>query len=184
MRPMRLILFLMTSLVAVSPLACSSGVDPGSADEPVAGPAHAAALAEAKAVYLEAMVECLRSYGLAVSVDEDARGIEGKTPPGMTSEEYLAHFGRCEEELVALRRIDAPAQPTADYFAGAYDYYLTVKGCLERLGFVVPDPPSKDAYIESQGTVWFPYENVRPSAVGHERWEEINMQCPQEYRPY
>jgi hypothetical protein len=149
-------------------------------EHPVAGPEHAAAIAQAKLEYAEAIVECLRLRGFNVSVNDDGSGISGRNVG--RDEEFLRQSDECESELVAAGRIEAPATASREYFEGAYEYNLKVKACLEAEGYTVSEPPTKDSYVESQGENWVPYDAVVTNSLAN--WEEINRLCPQDYRPY
>ena len=148
---------------------------------PVAGPDHAAAIAQAREEYVLAMVQCLRRHGINASADPRG-GIASSH--NLAHTDYFALLDECEGDLVASGRIYPPAEPTPEYFAGAYEYNLTLKSCLEGLGFAVPEPPSKDDYIESQGAIWSPYDAVDRRMPSRAQRIEINRLCPQEYSPY
>lgn len=166
-------------MVALLTVACTRG-EPLLVDEPpVAGPEHAAAIAQAKLEYVEAMVVCLQLRGFDVSVNDDGNGISSRNV-GIV--EYFKQSDECEGELVAAGRIEPPATASREYFEGAYEYNLTVKACLEAEGYTVSEPPTKDSYVESQGENWVPYDAVVTNSLAE--WEEINRLCPQDYRPY
>lgn len=177
-------LLIVSVAVVMTMLVGGCGSDEGAvdADAPVSGPAHAAAIAEAKGVWLENMAECLNGKGLDTIVIDGA--LSSTQNDSNASLDVLTLNDECQSELVDAGVLDPPAAPTEEYFSGAYDYNLTVKACLAEQGHETPDPPSREAYIEAQGANWSPYAEIDTAVLGVDGWDRLNELCPQDYLPY
>ncbi|MGO1594775.1 MAG: hypothetical protein ACTHW1_10875 [Ancrocorticia sp.] len=65
-----------------------------------------------------------------------------------------------------------------------YDYDIsTVVPCLEELGYVVEEPPSKESWVDAmvvEGIAWNPYDSLKTGelASDHAKLGEIYTACP------
>ena len=185
-----------TALVVLAMVAaCSGSGDPApstsqaavpAVDEPVAGPAHGEQLEATRTEFLELMAQCMRDKGIAASAADGA--VEFDSADEADVNVLLDAWRGCESGLAAQGRIEPPSQPTAEYFSGLYDYYITLAECLERQGYSIPDPPSKDSFVEANGFLgsfedaWFPYKYVELETIGPERADQLMQECPPDYR--
>jgi len=86
----------------------------------------------------------------------------------------------CEHEAIEVGVLEPePTDPEA-FYRELYAFYLTVKECLEGEGYQVPEPPSLEAFVESAGSVWYPYDLVPVS-----RQEKLKeTRCPDTWRAW
>ncbi|AEI13386.1 hypothetical protein [Cellulomonas gilvus] len=136
----------------------------------------------------------------------DDKGWDRTMMAGGGSEEPFV-FGK-DEDRSELERFDAdveecrielgypaPHEPTADELGVQYDAEQDVAACLEHLGFDIPEPPSREAWVEAlisgredgaSAEVWSPYgelarmvEDDPGNAELAGRIERAEVQCPQ-----
>lgn len=128
--------------------------------------------------YEAAFVACLRGQGqdvepgaVAVRVPTDA---EGRPLPGAVDSARTANQ-HCAEQ------VSDPAFYGSVDLGAEYERLLDVRDCLHDQGHVIPDPPSKDAWIEvaarDQGDWWAPY-----AYFGDPNDPETNHVTPDEMR--
>lgn len=117
-------------------------------------------------------LSCLVDTGIEVTSQPDG-GYQ--IDPGGLSEAAFEEVGRqCQEQTGPY---PTPAPITAEEASGLYDLNLEAVQCLERQGVSVPEPPSRDQYIdallesyETNVAPWTPYDGVGSA------YED---QCPQ-----
>ena len=118
------------------------------------------------------VVTCINEAGFSVSVYQDL-SIRVDLP-----EEQMAALGRAEDICWAEAEARYPAAPppTAEEL---YDLNLEAAACLEALGYPIPEPPTKDTWLDAYpgDVLWYPHSYV-PN-VGEETWLRINRACPQ-----
>ena len=71
------------------------------------------------------------------------------------------------------------AELSRDELAFTYDYYRqSLAPCLDNLGFRILAPPTRQAFIESDGN-WSPYDSVFTGFLDSEEIGTIEHVCPQ-----
>lgn len=116
------------------------------------------------------IVACANDHGFAVTIDPDG----GIGFASVTPEQNQLAFAielACEHGL----HVRKPAPLTMEQLEKMYAYMVALAGCLEAQGYSVADPPSLDAYIDSQGD-WNPYDGL---SLGLDAWVPLNRTCPQ-----
>jgi hypothetical protein len=119
--------------------------------------------------------DCLRSHGFERrQLSEDVWAVD--VPPEQT-DIYLAAQTTCAEEAGFLT--DEPvAPPSPEYLDGYYTALLETATCLIDRGHQVPEPPSREAFIEAGDSAWHPYD-VIVDTLTQAGWNEVNAICPQ-----
>ncbi len=166
--------WLVTALsVAVS--ACGGSGDQVVPDT-VSSPELAKYVAARQAEVDRVIVECLRRFGVAAEVAEGGVEVFGAVDQGRLE----ALLEACEHEAIEVGVLEPePTDPEA-FYRELYAFYLTVKECLEGEGYQVPEPPSLEAFVESAGSVWYPYDLVPVS-----RQEKLKeTRCPDTWRAW
>jgi hypothetical protein len=84
------------------------------------------------------------------------------------------------DECVHRAYAALPPVPSADadYYAHYYDFLLELKACVETAGYEVPEPPSRDSFVESEGANWHPYQNM--DRLGDAALAALERTCPQD----
>jgi hypothetical protein len=85
-------------------------------------------------------------------------------------------FDECVHRAYAALPPVPPAD--ADYYAHYYDFLLELKACVETAGYEVPEPPSRDSFVESEGANWHPYQNM--DRLGDAALAALERTCPQD----
>jgi hypothetical protein len=118
------------------------------------------------------MQQCMAEKGWDVEVLPDG-GIVSDVPPEQISQRNQA-MGEC-----AKQHGDAGPQPppSEEEYRQAYRELLKTAECLQAEGFEVDPAPSEDAFVESQGAIWSPYDTITPQS--EREWLELNAKCPQ-----
>jgi hypothetical protein len=116
------------------------------------------------------LVECVNDQGFAVTLDPDGGigfGSVSAEQNGLATAVYFA----CKAGL----RLQAPEPLTSAQWEKVYAYEVALASCVAELGYSVSDPPSLDAYIDSQGD-WSPYFDLPDSALLN---LDLIRTCPQ-----
>lgn len=127
---------------------------------------------------------CLERHGFLQVKTEVEIGTERievyQTDAGGRVEELRSATDECHSRAYAM----LPPGPVIDeaYYERFFDFLLDLKECLEGEGWTVPDPPSKEVWVESEGAVWHPYE--RMGALSGERLAALEAVCPQHPSDY
>lgn len=116
---------------------------------------------------------CLEENGFTVSLDGE--GVSSVDVPEDQDEVFLQIAAECRSE--AGWRLLGP--PTPEELGLAFDARIQVADCLEGLGYLVTDPPSRAAWIDSGGTMWDPYDNLIPGvSISEDEYDRISATCP------
>jgi hypothetical protein len=117
--------------------------------------------------YLEA---CVESAGFDATVEGDGLAVRY----GDQRAYYEQVRETCFQAAVDSGLVAPQGPLDEEFLAAQYEAFLLTYECMVREGYPVTDPPSKDAYIESEGVSWHPYERLGgdPSA--------IEAKCPQD----
>ena len=116
------------------------------------------------------VVACVNDHGFAVTLDPDG-GVGFGSVASEQNQLAFAVVLACEHGL----DIRGPAPLSTVQLEKMYAYMVALAGCLEAQGYSVADPPSLDAYMDSQGN-WNPYDGL---SVGLDDWVALNRACPQ-----
>lgn len=111
-----------------------------------------------KEEFANAYIACLATHGVTGSVTLDGHvlidspvGPDGQAPAGL-QEANIAAGEACNDEVPWFPEPDA---------AEDYARMLDVRSCLIDQGFTIPEPPSRDVWIESTTSMtsmpWTPY---------------------------
>ncbi len=118
---------------------------------------------------------CLRDLGWEVDIDWDGGIIAGSdTIPAAQVDQYFTDEQTCLDQAWAVFAVDGPEK------ARLYDAELATRDCLNVEGHDIPEPPSKQVYLDSYDTaLWmaWSYVDVRPMSESNLR--ELNQRCPQ-----
>jgi hypothetical protein len=118
------------------------------------------------------VVNCLNGEGFSASVYQDL-SVKIDVP-----EEQMGAFAAVEDACwqAADERYPAAPPPTAEQL---YDLYLEAAACLEAEGYPIPEPPTRDSWVDAYPgrVLWHPHSFV-PN-VGEETWLRLNRVCPQ-----
>ena len=115
---------------------------------------------------------CLRDHGVSV----EQSGPTGILYTGTEEQSYLwmAYFDACRAGL----NIPDESTTTSADIAWVYDFWLDQAECLRGLGYSVPDPPSRESFVENYPVVdWVPYRFVPNGEI-----PRAEKTCPQD--PY
>jgi hypothetical protein len=127
--------------------------------------------------WAETQAACLTAAGLP------ARSVSG----GFTIDGYgaLTPVQAVVAQWTCLKQY--PVDPRENGYLGideilyAYDYFVDRLGpCLSLLGYDVPLPPDRLAYVGTlrTGMYWNPYDAVVATGATDEDWERVDARCP------
>ena len=124
----------------------------------------------------EARVVCFREHGLAASVDPDG----GVTIAGGTDDtaRMFEINQTCEERLIERGILEPEPTDAEAFYRELCDFYLTLIACLEGEGYAVPDPPTIDTFVSTNGE-WNPYSFVQVTAGS-----DVKARCPETWRAW
>lgn len=124
------------------------------------------------------MVRCMTDKGWEVQLDNDGWSTTVGVPV-----EQLEQFDSDMDDCRATFGLDQPPPPPTQQEAEeAYDLLTgAVSDCVRELGYTVPEPPSKRAYVEnltSGGLAdWHPYY-VPEAEESFAVYQEVRAECP------
>lgn len=102
---------------------------------------------------------CLQDSGFAVQIIEqrgDLTVLQSET--GGQDEAFRQAFVTCEAEAERLGLLLPRREPTEDELRELYRLYMWTHQCLIEHDFETTPPPSEEAWIESGGRLWHPYD--------------------------
>jgi hypothetical protein len=120
--------------------------------------------------------ECLADRGFPSESVPSASGGLWRAP---IAEDQAEAFRLASEECLIESGLltGEPIQPpSSEYLSAYYDFLLELAQCVEAQGYPVRDPPSRETFIESEGAIWHPYEQVGAS---EEDFLQLEEACPQ-----
>lgn len=125
------------------------------------------------------LATCLEERGWSVEKDEkDAAAIKVPDLPDEQEALFLKDAQACYKEN-GLQI----AEPTDDDIVAGYHSLVALKSCLGELGYVVPDPPSLDAYVDAfpygEEAGWHPYALLDWGHLSQQEQDHILEECPQ-----
>lgn len=122
---------------------------------------------------------CLQERGWPVELDEkDSSAIDVPDLPDEQEVIFLEDVRTCRDEN-GLQI----AEPTRRDAIEGYHALVELKSCLAGLGYVVPDPPSLDAYLDAYPSGdaggWHPYALLEWGQLTQQQQDRIQEECPQ-----
>jgi hypothetical protein len=99
------------------------------------------------------------------------------------AEEQGAMFDRasdgCAQNLLDAGLMRPTTHPTREQLEERYAYLLDAAECLKAQGVTPPDPPSLEAYIESEGFIWIPHGAIGEQISDLDEMDAVFRACPQ-----
>lgn len=93
---------------------------------------------------------------------------------------FRAAMDECYGEVGLLDGSPIPP-PSPEYLSNYFDFLVALKGCVDdHATFSVPDPPSRESFIESGGSNWHPYD-PRWMSASPEEFVVLESACPQDF---
>lgn len=125
------------------------------------------------------LTDCLAERGFVRVLEVDEAGRTFYRTDAAGQEEILQQaFTECTELTFS---VDPPGSAVdLDYYAAYYEFLLALRDCVIGEGYPVGDPPSKDAFVESQGAIWHPYEDM--DTVPPVELARLEEACPQVFK--
>ncbi len=122
-------------------------------------------------------VACLNDNGYPVTLIPPGDGISYSAVPPEQSLEANEVSKACREGL----RLPQPVPPTHEQISEAYDWALETASCLEKEGFSIPAPPTREVFIDSYFVdPWVPFAYADPAnTLSPIEWSVLNAKCPQ-----
>jgi hypothetical protein len=117
--------------------------------------------------------DCLNEAGIDATVTEDGLRVEVAAGQDYS---YRLESLICHARYPLQDKFNSLSQ---DQIGRLYDYQTgPLTECLNDAGFSVPDPPTKQSFVEQYGSSvpWTAYQEVN---VTEQAWQDINEQCPQ-----
>lgn len=153
----------MVVLVLWSTAGCAEGGDGGGESATGAAPAGSR-----RAVDLVA--ECMRDQGLEVTVLGSIDGQVGIVRDNrvVSDAQFDTAYERCNGELLDTGLIAPPIMDRAA-LGEQYDRLVEAAECLTALGYDVAPPSSREAYIDSRGAAWSPFDSIGAETGPDER---------------
>ena len=130
---------------------------------------------EHRSAWARWVAECYTRSGYPASEDPPGSGVVSYRGPNAPDFVTSTAKQRCDAESL-LRFPDPPPPETRGDWETIYRRVLDTAACLEAEGHNVPDPPTLDAFIDSDGD-WDPYLAV--DDVSNDEWNRLLGVCPQ-----
>ena len=131
------------------------------------------------------LLECAHDQGIPFVRTPDGEGIDFKNVPLDQNATAGAVLDACRAGL----NIADPEPLTIEDVEKLYDHLVAMVPCLESFGLTIPEPPSKDVFLDTYPMCvsciiyhewWDPFANVcvRPGGMDRERYDQITQACP------
>lgn len=136
--------------------------------------------------YVTALIlQCAQDQGIPLVYTPDGEGIDFKNVPLDQNATASAVEAACRAGL----KVADPEPLTVEDVEKLYDHLVAMVPCLESFGVNVPEPPSKEVFLDTYPMcvsciiyhdVWNPFANVwvRPGGMDRERYVQITQACP------
>lgn len=126
-------------------------------------------------------VTCLVDQGIPAVLLPDGGVGFGNIPPEQAQAQREAAY-RCSVRFPFDPRYEQPL--SNEQLQILYEYRTgELAECLKSEGYIVPDPPTVEVFIESHAdpgaVVWHPYPEDDPRLHDMDEWYRINEVCPQ-----
>ena len=126
------------------------------------------------------VLECMRRYGFDGEIDERDLGINFGKIPDEQFDRFLEVGEICRKEEFERYGLTL-GLPTREELEASYRMNLYVRECMIMEGYPVSQPPSLEAYIESLGAIWHPYDAFVESGQGGVfGLSKLQETCPQD----
>jgi hypothetical protein len=126
----------------------------------------------------ELLVRCIQDQGFAVEVIPPGDGISFAAVPVDQNQAAVDAAEACEAGL-GLPELTA-ADYTVEIRELMYEYQLALRQCLISAGYDIPEPPSRDYFVDSFfNNPWNAYTSVPGSDLTDTGPGSISYRCPQ-----
>jgi hypothetical protein len=130
-------------------------------------------------------LECAQDQGMPLVYTSDGEGISFENVPL----DQNATAGAVLEACRAGLNVADPEPLTIEDVEKLYDHLVAMVPCLESFGLTIPEPPSKDVFLDTYPNCvnciiyhewWDPFANVYVGFGGmdRDRYDEIKQSCP------
>jgi hypothetical protein len=178
-------------IVSVAMIAALAGCSPGGDDPSITQPTTpppasvstettppSAGAADPWEHYIRDMVRCLTDKGWDIDDGGDGYGVHGGVPLAQV-DQFDADKDACQARF-GYDQLPGPSV-SHDEAEDIYDLLLGVADCVRALGYDVPPPPSKQAFVEQLVAhpipSWHPYDEVfqrgNPAEI-----QRVEAECP------
>ncbi|MEX0796026.1 MAG: hypothetical protein WD274_04975 [Acidimicrobiia bacterium] len=120
------------------------------------------------------MVDCLQEDGWPASLLDGGFTIADDPRTATEQEEAVE---ACFDHLMDQGLIPSVEPLTGEMLEARYEYLLSMQECLESEGHSLPEPPSRESFIDSQGINWTPF-GLLPE-MGSGEFSRLTEICPQ-----
>ncbi|WP_062464343.1 hypothetical protein [Demequina soli] len=110
----------------------------------------------------DAIYSCMVDRGLPITIENGGYSYDNTVLDQGTID---ATFDTCESELMSSGEIGADPLDDPAYLSAVFDDLLVQAECLVSHGYPVDEPPSREAWIDSKGAVWSPFDAVADGTV-------------------
>lgn len=118
--------------------------------------------------------DCMELRGFLTVQDSDGIWV---THDGGTPDAYREATSGCFMAVAGVLPSGPPAD--RDWFSAYYDFLVELMECVREQGHPVPDPPSREVFIDTEGATWHPYDpRWTPPTV----WDSLEKICPQDFQ--
>jgi hypothetical protein len=126
----------------------------------------------------ELLVRCIQDQGFAVEVIPPGDGISFAAVPVDQNQAAVDAAEACEAGL-GLPELTA-ADYTDEIRELMYKYQLALRQCLISAGYDIPEPPSRDSFVDNFfNDPWNAYTSVPGSDLTDTGPDSISYRCPQ-----
>lgn len=125
--------------------------------------------------YLIALAACMREQGYDAKVEEGGLFVGGVFDRGRA----MADQRTCQEQIDPAR-LQPPPKKTRAQFEAMYRYVVAQTECMREAGYPVSDPPPLQVYVDSEGTAFDPYGDLRLRGIGFSHEDLIRCQGVEE----
>jgi hypothetical protein len=118
---------------------------------------------------------CLRELGWEVDIDWDGGILADSTKIPMAQlEQYRTDERACLEQAWAALEVDAHEREEL------YSKELATRECLISEGHDIPEPPSKQVYLDTYDDgLWMAWSYVDVRELNEDQYRALNLACPQ-----
>jgi hypothetical protein len=110
--------------------------------------------------FLVAMAACLQEKGYNARVEEGGLRVGG----AYDRETSKADFRACEERIDPARLLP-PLPLTRSQLEALYRYVVAQTECMREAGYPVSDPPPLQVFVDSEGSAFDPYGDLRQRGI-------------------
>ncbi len=157
----------------------SDGSESATAGQDGTGGTSAAPVEITDGEWIRLVGECLIDRGYNVTINEDEASLESNIgeDPGAV-EQYTQASETCEQSLIEQGRLPATGFADEEQAAAEYRRLRLMADCITQEGYAVPEAPSIDVFVETNGLGWHPYMGL--GNLSETDFTAINTSCPQD----